>query len=248
MRILEGERLGLRMDASILAKRQLKVKSLAMAAAIGLTLVFVIFIALMALVKDTQNILLFVTVVLLGSIMAVGMYAVLKYTEREVLITEKKLNKATALLNKVKIKYINAANTLDYEYTKYNIGSSYELLSKYEAYLEMKKEQQRIVMMTFHLNEAEEQLQSVLKTIGVYDTNAWLSKVKALYNKNEMVEARHELTVKRQQLRNQIKANEEYIDSAKHNIMNVTSTNPEYMNEALRIIEQFEKRNQKRTG
>lgn len=45
------------------------------------------------------------------------MFALLKVTERNVIITEIKLNKATALLNKVKIKFINAANTLDYEYT-----------------------------------------------------------------------------------------------------------------------------------
>lgn len=67
------------------------------------------------------------------------MFALLKVTERNVIITEIKLNKATALLNKVKIKFINAANTLDYEYTKFGVKSSYELDKKYRLYEEMKK-------------------------------------------------------------------------------------------------------------
>ena len=53
----------------------------------------------------------------LTTLVNLGMFALLKVTERNVIITEIKLNKATALLNKVKIKFINAANTLDYEYT-----------------------------------------------------------------------------------------------------------------------------------
>lgn len=61
------------------------------------------------------------------------------------MITEKKLNKAAALLNKIKIKYINAANALDYGYSKYGVKSSYELVKKFEAYLEMKEEQQRVI-------------------------------------------------------------------------------------------------------
>ena len=68
--------------------------------------------------NDDANTLLFIIVTGLAAALALGMFALLYRTEREVVIVENKINKATTLLNKVKIKYINAANTLDFEYNK----------------------------------------------------------------------------------------------------------------------------------
>ncbi len=53
--------------------------------------------------------------------MALGLFAYLKTIERKVCVTEIKLNKATTLLNSIKIKYVNAANVLDYQCNKYYI-------------------------------------------------------------------------------------------------------------------------------
>ena len=200
----------------------------------------------MIAMDDTQNMLLFVVITGLGAIIALGMFGILRVTERQVMITEKKLNKAAALLNKIKIKYINAANALDYGYSKYGVKSSYELVKKFEAYLEMKEEQQRVIKLTTNLNQAEEHLQSLLRQAGVYDTQVWLTRVKALYNKNEMVEVRHNLTVQRQRLRGIIQDNEDIMEEAKCNIMKITNNNPAYMKEALDIIEEFEKRSRLR--
>ncbi len=242
MRILEAERLSLRLDAQELTKRQLKVRKISLISIIFLVAIFSIFIIAMIAMNDTQNMLLFAIITALGAVIAIGMLGILRITERQVLVTEKKLNRAAELLNKVKIKYINAANALDYGYSKYGVKSSYELVKKFEAYLEMKDEQKRVVMLTSHLNEAEENLQSLLRQAGVYNTQVWLTQVKALYNKSEMVEVRHDLTVQRQRLRGLIQDNEDIMEDAKCNIMKVTNNNPEYMNEALNIIEEFEKR------
>ncbi len=246
MRILEAERLSLRIDAQELTKRQLKVRRISLISVIFLVIVFSIFVIAMIAMDDTQNMLLFVVITGLGAIIALGMFGILRVTERQVMITEKKLNKAAALLNKIKIKYINAANALDYGYSKYGVKSSYELVKKFEAYLEMKEEQQRVIKLTTNLNQAEEHLQSLLRQAGVYDTQVWLTRVKALYNKNEMVEVRHNLTVQRQRLRGIIQDNEDIMEEAKCNIMKITNNNPAYMKEALDIIEDFEKRSRLR--
>lgn len=246
MRLLEGERAGLRMEANALTTRQLRIRSLAMTAIAGLTFVFIVFFVALSVMEDSQNIMLYSVVVILGAILAMGMFALLKHTERQVLVTEIKLNKVTSILNKTKIKYINAANTLDYEYNKYRVKSSYELAKKYEVYLDMKNEQRKIVKITTNLNEAEEDLIINLKKLGLYDARLWLGQVKALVKGSEMVEVRHDLNIQRQKLRKQIEYNEGRIEEAKKNIMHMAADNPECMKEALEIIEQFENRNRRK--
>lgn len=245
MRILEGERMSLRMEANALTTRQLRIRSLAMTAIAGLAVVFVIFFIALAVMEDTQNTMLYIVVTFLGAVLALGTFALLKYTERQVLVTEIKLNKVTGILNKTKIKYINAANTLDYEYNKYRVKSSYELSKKYEVFLDMKNEQRKLVQMTTRLNEAEEDLVRTLRNLGLYDPRLWLGQVKALVNGREMVEVRHDLNIQRQKLRKQIEYNEGRIEEAKQNIMKAAVNNPECMKEAIDIIEQFESRNQR---
>lgn len=241
MQILEGERMALRLEAHGLDRRQRQIKSGATAAAICLAAVFSIFVIAMIAMEDEENLMLFLIVTVLGAALSLGMFAMLKMTQRQVLVTEIKLNKAISLLNKTKIKYINAANTLDYEYQKYHVKSSYELSRKYQYYLEMKEEQKNILRMTEHLNEAEEELLQLLWHLGMADANIWLGQVRALYDPKDMVEVRHELMVQRQKLRGQIEYNEKQIEEAKQNIKRVTVLHSDFLEEALQIIEQYER-------
>ena len=48
-----------------------------------------------------------------------------------------------------------------------------------------------------------------------------------------MVEVRHNLSIRRQKLRNQIEYNENRIEDAKNNIKNITKKNPEYAKEKI---------------
>ena len=196
----------------------------------------------MMIVESDSDTALFIIVSLLAAILSVGMVAILKVTERNVLITEIKLNKTIGLLNKIKIKYINVSNTLDYEYSKFGVKSAYELEKKFKLYKEMKEEQNRMLDMTSSLNSAESDLENILRKLGVYDTHVWFGRVKALINPKEMVEVRHELNTRRYKLRQQIEYNEKRIEEAKSNIKNATLSNPEHSDGAMRVIEMYEKR------
>lgn len=242
MQMLEGERLGLRLEARRLDRRQLQIKSAALAAVVCLAVVFSIFvIAIVATQEEEENLYLFLVVTVLGATLAMGMFALLKMTQRQVLVTEIRLNKATNLLNKTKIKYINAANTLDYEYQKFHVKSSYEFAKKYQYYLEMKEERRNLRRMTEHLNDAEEELLRMLENLGMADPDIWLGQVRGLYDPKEMVEVRHDLALQRQKLRGQIDYNERRIEEAKQNIKRVTVLHSDFLPEALRIIEQYER-------
>ena len=242
LRVLEGERMNLRLESKALVKRQLQIRSLSRTAFAAMVVVFIIFIVSMVIVENDADTALFIVISLLAAILAVGMFAILKVTERNVLVTEIKLNKATGLLNKIKIKYVNAANTLDYEYSKYGVKSAYELENKYKLYEEMKAEQSRMLDMTSSLNSAENDLESILRKLGLSDPHIWFGRVKAFINPKEMVEVRHELNTRRYKLRQQIEYNEKRIEEAKSNIKNATLSNPEHSDGAMRVIEMYEKR------
>ncbi len=245
MHMIEGERMGLRLDAKELTRRQLKMKNFAMIAAVVLVIFFAVFILALSMSDDRHNVMLFVIVAVLGAILALGLFYLMKRTQRDVVLMQIKLNKATSLLNKTKIKYINAANVLDYEYSRFNVKSSYELSRKYSAYIEMKEEQKKISRLTSMLNDAEISLENELKKLGLFDPHIWLGQVRALFNKNEMVEVRHALLEKRQKLRSQIEREEKRIKDAKQNISRMTCKYPDVLKDALEIIDEFEKKNRK---
>ena len=239
---LEGERMALRMEAKNLKKKHAAIKKAAIIVLACLAVVYSIFTIVMVALDNEDELYLFFVVTFLGAIVAVGIFAWLSIIHRQASAVEIKINKITAALNKIKIKYVNAANVLSYEYDKYKIKSSYELGRKFELYLQMKEERKHVLMMTANLNDAENKLLMLLKRIGISDTVVWLSQTKGLYIRNEMVEIRHELAARRKRLRNQIEYNEGRIEEAKYNIRKVNKLHPEYTKETLEILDEYEKR------
>ena len=239
LKILEGERASLRMDAKDLVRNQKQVKKVSMMSILGLFLIFGIFIVSSLVIGDENN-SLFLIVIGLSALFSVGLFAYLKNTERQVILIEIKLNKATNLLNKVKIKYINSANTIDYEYAKYGVKSSYQLSNQYEAYLEGKKQKLKISRLTDELNDAEVSLGKILKELRLYDSHIWLAQVKALIDAKEMLEVKQGLSMRRQKLRTQIEYNMNQLNEVKKDIKRVTINNPEYTDEVLKMIENYE--------
>ena len=145
VRMIKGERSMYRIEANDLVKKQLRIKKYSVLMLALLVGVFVIFLLISAASPDDEHIGMFITVVILALTLSLGLFAYLKSTERKVYVTEVKLNKATALLNKYKIKYVNAVNVLEYEYSKYAVKSAFELEQKFQAYVEMKDEQRKIL-------------------------------------------------------------------------------------------------------
>lgn len=246
IRILEGEQLSLRIEAKHLKRRQINIRQSCIIMLACFALVYCVFVIASVASEDQMNIFIFFIVTAIGAFMAVGSYALMHKTRRDVAVTEIKLNKATNLLNKTKIKFVNTSNVLDYEYTKFRINNADELARKYQCYLEMKAEQQQILRMTANLDEAETELLGKLDKLGMNDSLVWLSQAKGLYNHNELVEIRHDLSVGRQKIRQQIEYNEKRIQSAKNNIKRVMEKYPQYMKATMEILDEFEHRNQKK--
>ena len=246
LRMLEGEQMSLRMEARSLKKRQINIRQSCIIMLACFAVVYCVFLVATIASENQMNILVFFIVTVIGAAMALGSFALMRYTRREVAVTEIKLNKATNLLNKTKIKFVNTSNVLDYEYTKFRVNDADELSRKYQCYIEMKAEQQEILRMTASLNEAENDLLGKLNKLGMNDSLVWLSQAKALYNHNEMVEIRHDLSVGRQKIREQIEYNEKRIQSSKNNIKRIMDKYPQYMKATMEILDEFERRNSRK--
>lgn len=246
LRMLEGEQMSLRMEARSLKKRQINIRQSCIIMLACFAIVYCVFLVAAIASENQMNILVFFIVTVIGAAMALGSFALMRYTRREVAVTEIKLNKATNLLNKTKIKFVNTSNVLDYEYTKFRVNDADELSRKYQCYIEMKAEQQEILRMTASLNEAENDLLGKLNKLGMNDSLVWLSQAKALYNHNEMVEIRHDLSVGRQKIREQIEYNEKRIQSSKTNIKRIMEKYPQFMKATMEILDEFERRNSKK--
>ena len=119
------------------------------------------------------------------------------------------------------------------------VGPRPEVRKYVELYTD---EQRKILEITSNLNEAEAELTDILRQLGVIDTHIWIGQVKAILNPKEMVEVRHNLSIRRQKLREQIEYNESRIEDARNNIKNVTKKNKVHAKEAMQVLEIYEKR------
>ncbi len=223
---LEGEKMSLRMAAKELTHRQYSIRKITLAAAIVFAILFVIIIV-MGFYAQKADTFLFLVVLFLATVFLAIVVMAYTSTIREIRLTERKLNKAVILLNKVKIKLFNTTNLLDYQYAKYEVQSSYELSEQYQLYLEAKKVKEKYNNATLELTELEDSLMGILHSYALYDADRWLAQPGALHDPKEMVELRHEYSQRRQLLREQIKDAQKKAEDAVDVLNDIEENYPE---------------------
>ncbi len=129
----------------------------------------------------------------------------------EIAVAERSRNRAVVLLNKVKIKYVNIANAVDYAYEKYHVTSAKELNQQWEYYLEAVKEREKYQRTNEDLDYFNGRLVRLLRQYQFYDAQVWVKQALALVDPKEMVEVKHGLITRRQKLRARIEANMEAV-------------------------------------
>lgn len=154
----------------------------------------------------------------------------------DMVITEKKCNRAIALSNRVKIKYVNNVRTLDYMYHKYQVRNAMELEFIFNQYCQAKKEWARQRESSIRINENNQIVLAELKRFGVKDCDIWLGQIQALVDPKEMVEVRHELNVQRGKLREQLDYNTGVMEECLEEIDKIRSRKPEYAAEVEQIL------------
>lgn len=136
-------------------------------------------------------------------------YVILRMQEcnNDIKKSEVNQNYIISLENRIKIKYVNAKNAVDYTCNRLHVKNSKELTFNYEQYIEICKEREKFKQTNEDLEYYKNRLVRILQGLNLYDARVWLNYANAIVNKNEMVELKHELFSRRQFLRGRIDYN-----------------------------------------
>lgn len=154
-------------------------------------------------------------------------------------VAELKRNKVITIENKIKLRYVNCTWAIDYAYEKYHTSSSMQLETMWKEYLRIRAEEE-----LFRKNERQQEVHRnsiirELRRVGVVDAGIWVLQPQALIDKNEMVEVRHSLNVRRQKLREHIDYNMKQKERNELAIVQFVKEHPEYANEVKPLLERY---------
>lgn len=116
-------------------------------------------------------------------------------------------NHAIALENRVKIKYVNIKNAVDYTCRRFRVNNSRELTYNYEQYQEVCKEREKLKNVNEDLEYFNNRLVRILRGLNLYDAKIWVNYANAVIDPKEMVELKHEYFTRRGSLRARIEYN-----------------------------------------
>lgn len=135
-------------------------------------------------------------------------------SSRERVVAEHKINRAITLTNRVKLKFVNCTNALDFAYDKFGVNSYQELRYLWGQFVKAKEEEKRYRNSTELLHFYNATMIEELSQFLVADPEVWTYQPEALLESKEMVEVRHRLNERRQKLRDQISVMMEQIEEA----------------------------------
>lgn len=154
---------------------------------------------------------------------------------------EKTINKIIQPQNKVKIRYVNNCQLMEYLYLKYNTDSATKLEKQWKMYQDEKEERKQFAEAEAKIEYYQKRLVQRLAGYRVQMPERWISQTGALLDKREMVEIRHELIQRRQVLRKQMDYNQEVAESARNEVKDIMTTYPKYAQEILAMVERYDR-------
>lgn len=160
---------------------------------------------------------------------------------RELKRVETGINKIILLQNKVKIRYVNNTNLLEYLYMKYGVSSAKELTEMLENYRLEREEREKFRRAELDLDYNEQELLQMLKCYQIQDPAIWLHQTEAILEPKEMVEIRHNLIIRRQSLRRRMDYNKEVVaGTSQSDIKALVERYPKYAKEIMKTVEEYE--------
>lgn len=227
MRKIEGEKniiIDDRNRASDKKKFLYKFTTFVAAAAV---LIFIVLLMLMKKGHDELIAAFFITGV---GVIGYALYFFLTIRECDVDIkrADLSINRANQLLNKVKIKFVNSSNTLDYMYEKYHVGGYSELRSTWEEYVHEKESEKMYASNTKLLSGYNDKLMNELRRAGFVHAQAWVSQPELLFSRTDFGEYKESIAIRRKALRAQLDLGISQIESLKTEIDSIRAKYPEH--------------------
>jgi len=217
------------MERDELGKKMLKVAGI----------FIIVFLAFLFVIQEMakKNVQLpFVFTIAFGIIVIAYFYFSNRKNQYDLKVAELKMNRAIQLLNKVKIKYVNCTNLLDYLYEKFHVNNAQELHYHWQEYMRIVEEERRFKKTAESIDFYTEEIIRELKKNGVSDAAVWGYQIEALVDPKEMVEVRHRLNVRRQKLRQRIDYNNNQEEMARKSLRAFRERHVAYDSETLLVL------------
>ena len=212
MNYLEGEKNEWYYNMLELGRQQKILRKLSVAV-LGLFTVGMAILFLLQTVFSFDATYAYMGLILLAAVGSFGVFLKMTANQTEIRQSEANMNRAIILLNKVKFRYVNVTNAVDYAREKFHVKNAYEFNYIWEQYLNELKEREKFQQANEDLDYYNTKLVRLLKRYRLYDANVWVNQSSALVDKKEMVEVKHNLIVRRQKLRSRIEYNADSIRS-----------------------------------
>lgn len=183
------------------------------------------------------------TILLFAAVMTIcTLYLKILNVQSEYQRAETNANRAIVLQNKVKLKYVNIQNAVDYACEKYHVTSASDLNKTWEAYMEAIKQREKFEKNSDDLEYYTTRLIRELTKYRLYDARVWIPQAQALVDHKEMVEITHSLITRRQKLRSRMEHGMELVKAQREEVQkmmqNVKAMKPE-IQEIIDSIDQI---------
>ncbi len=236
MRQLEGEKGSIKYEKEQAAAKKVFLTKFTYAAIIIVLTLFIVFFVLADRTGKSMTICFLVTGAI-ASIYAAYYAITIKKCSDEMRKSDLMLNRAVELSNKVKIKYVNTTNALDYSYEKYKCNSHQELAYIWEQYVLEKEEEKKYLKNSQLLTAYQDSLQEQLEGYGFELPDVWIHQAETLLNSGELADLKDVLESRRRKLKAQL----DYSVRQKENIMSelgsMKAKYPKYDGLLQRIID-----------
>lgn len=235
IRHLESEKVSLDFELEEIVDRDESGKKMLKVVGIFITC-FLIFLFVLQETAKKNIQLPFIFTIAFGIIVIGYFYFFNRKNQYELKVAELKINRAIMLLNKVKIKYVNCTNLLDYLHEKFHVNNAQELHYHWQEYMRIVEEERRFKKTAESIDFYTEEIIRELKKNGISDAAVWGYQIEALVDPKEMVEVRHRLNVRRQKLRQRIDYNNSQEEMAKKSLRTFRERHVAYDAETLMIL------------
>lgn len=238
MKFLSGEKSAYQMEQEECLDRNEFLKKLMIGIGVGAVSFMVLFYAIGVKTGKDLRIPFLLTVI---AALLFAMYVVVSTRKNlyNMKVAELKRNKVITVENKIKLRYVNCTWAIDYAYEKYHASSSMQLETMWKEYLRIRAEEEQFLRNQRQQEVHRNSIIRELRRVDVADAGIWVMQPQALVDKNEMVEVRHSLNVRRQKLREHIDYNIKQKESNEMAIIRFVKEHPEYVSEVKPLLERY---------